>query len=118
MVRPRGARISAAATDIEFPVSTEQADRSIRFSSLSPEFASLYGDGEARWANVLRLHTYANDESIAVVLPLDFTNEGLMRLRLGCVGAIVSRERVVLPQHFKKLPRYLPLSHGTEAALG
>jgi len=117
MVRPRGARISAAATDIEFPVSTEQADRSIRFSSLSPEFASLYGDGEARWANVLRLHTYANDESIAVVLPLDFTNEGLMRLRLGGDGAIVSREGLVLPQHFKNHPEYLHLPSGTEAVV-
>ena len=54
MVRPRRAHISAAVTDLELPVSAEQKDRAAQFTSLAPEFASLYGDGDARWVNVLR----------------------------------------------------------------
>ena len=115
VVRPRRVRISAAATEVESPVSLEQKDRSIRFPSLAPEFANLFGDGAARWVNVLRLHSYASDESIAVVLPSDFTQESLMRLRAGGEGAIVSREGLVLPQHFKNHREYLDLLSGTQA---
>lgn len=115
MVRPRRAHISAAVTDLELSVSAEQKDRAAQFTSLAPEFASLYGDGDARWVNVLRLHTYGDDDSVAVVLPPDLTNESMARLRLGGDGAMVSREGLVLPQHFKNHREYLHLLSGTEA---
>ena len=115
IVRPRRARISSASADLELPVSAEQKDRSIRFASLAPEFASPYGEGEARWVNVLRLHRYANDESVAVILPRDLTNESLMRLRLGGDGCLISREGWVLPEHFKNHREYLHLLSGNQA---
>jgi hypothetical protein len=114
MVRPRRGRISAAATELELSVSVEQKDRSVRFSNLSPEFASLYGGGAARWVNVLRLHSFYSNESLAIVLPPDLTIETLTRLRLGH-AAIVAREGLVLPQHFKNHGEYLHLLTGTQA---
>jgi hypothetical protein len=114
IARPRRVRLSATVSDLELAVSTEQKEKSIRFQSLAPEFASSYGDGKARWVNVLRLHTYANDESIAVVLPLDLGERALMRSRLGIDGAMVSREGLLLPQHFKKHGEYLRSLSGTK----
>ena len=61
------------------------------------------------------MHTYGDDDSVAVVLPPDLTNESLARLRLGGDGAMVSREGLVLPQHFKNHHEYLRLLSGTEA---
>lgn len=115
VVRPRRAQVSAAVTDLELSVSAELKDRAVQFTSLAPEFASPYGDGDARWVNVLRLHTYGDDDSVATVLPTDLANESLARLRLGGDGAIISREGLVLPQHFKNHREYLHLLSGTEA---
>ena len=112
--QPRRARISAASKDLELPVSTERSELSARFPSLSPEFASLYGYGKARWTNVLKLHTYGNWESVGLVLPSDFTKEGLPRLRLGG-PAFVSREGLVLPQRYKDHGEHLSLLTGTQA---
>jgi hypothetical protein len=114
VARPRRARLSAASSDLELPVSEEPKDKSVRFPSLAPEFASLYGDDKARWVNVLTLHTYVTDESIALVLPADITRQTLARIRLGGDGALASREGLVLPQHFKSHREYLHLLSGTE----
>jgi ribosomal protein S27E len=114
--QPRRARISAASKDLEVPVATERSKLSIRFPSLSPEFANLYGDSEARWTNVLKLRSYGNEESIALVLPSDFTSEKFPRLRLtGC--AFASREGLVLPQRHKNHGEYLSLLTGTQAII-
>jgi hypothetical protein len=40
------------------------------FEALEPEFSSLYGKGEHRWINVLRLSNYA-EKNIASVLPFN-----------------------------------------------
>jgi hypothetical protein len=89
MVRPRRARFSTATADLDLPLRTEQKDKSIQFRSLSPEFASRFSDGDVRWVNVLRLYTYASDESIAVVFPPDLNKETLMRL--GSVAKLVEK---------------------------
>jgi hypothetical protein len=114
--QPRRARVAAASKDLELPVSTERSELSARFPSLSPEFAPLYGDGAARWTNVLKLHTYGNQESIALVLPSDFTKEGLPRLRLGG-HTFVSREGLVLPQKYKDHGEHLSLLTGTKTII-
>ena len=113
IVRPRRANISAAVTELELSISSEQKDRAVQFAGLAPDFASLYGR-DARWVNVLRLHSYGGDESVAAVLPPDLTSESLARLRLSGDGAVVSREGLVLPQHFKNHREYLHLRSGTE----
>jgi hypothetical protein len=97
-------------------VSPGRTEAAVRFSGLSPDFASPYGEGTARWANVLRLHSYANEESIAVVLPLDFANENVPRLRLGG-RALISCDGIVLPQEYKDHPEYLSLLTGRQAII-
>jgi hypothetical protein len=113
VMQPRRARLSAAESDIESPVDG-QKERSIRFRSLAPGFASLYGGDKARWVNVLRLHTYAIDESLAVVLPSDTPQQTVARMRLGGEGAIVSREGLTLPQHFKNHLEFVHLLPGAQ----
>lgn len=113
-VRPRRARLSAADSDIELPLTDEQKDKSVRFRSLAPGFASLYGAAKARWVNVLRLHTYSNDESLAVVLPRDTPQQTVARMGLGGDGAIVSREGLLLPQHLKNHSEFVHLPSGAQ----
>ena len=81
---------------------------------MAPGFASLYGGDKARWVNVLRLHTYTVDESLAVVLPSDAPQQTVARMRLGGEGAIVSREGLTLPQHFKNHPEFVYLLSGSQ----
>lgn len=114
VMQPRRARLTAAESDVELPVANDQTEKSVRFRSLAPAFASLYGDGRARWVNVLTLHTYTTDESLAVVLPSDTPQQTAARIRLGGDGAIISREGLVLPQHFKNHPEFLQLLSGAQ----
>jgi hypothetical protein len=46
--RLRRARVSAKSTDLELTVSVEGGESSVRFPTLSPDFASVYGGGPAR----------------------------------------------------------------------
>jgi len=89
-MQPRRARLFAAESDVESAVDG-QKERAIRFRSLAPGFVSLYGADRARWVNVLRLHSYAIDESLAVVLPSDTPQQTVARIRLGGEGALQSR---------------------------
>lgn len=114
IMQPRRASLSAAESDIESPAADGQGERSIRFRCLAPGFASLYGGDKARWMNVLRLHTYSTDESLAVVLPSDTSQQAVARIRLGGEGAIVSREGLTLPQHFKNHPEFVNLLSGSQ----
>lgn len=113
VMQPQRARLSAAESDIESSVDG-QKERSIRFRSLAPDFASLYGGDKARWVNVLRLHGYAIDESLAVVFPSDTPQQTVARMRLGGEGAVVSREGLTLPQHFKNHPEFVHLLSGAQ----
>jgi hypothetical protein len=114
--RPSRAHITAISANLELPVSTERNDLFVRFTSLSPEFASSYGDDAARWVNVLRPSNYSKEESVAVLLPSNFENMQCPRLRLGD-GAIISREGWVLPQQYKNHGEYLTLMTGRQAII-
>lgn len=116
--RPERARISAASTDLELAVSEDGPDLNCRFASLSPEFASTYGDGTARWVNVLNLKSYGygTASTLALTLPSSFTDGEARRLRLG-EPTIVSREGFVLPQRYKEHREYFRLMTGKEALI-
>jgi hypothetical protein len=58
--RLRRARVSAKSVDLELKISTEDGDPSVRFPTLSPDFARMYGGGQARWVNVLEFHRYGS----------------------------------------------------------
>ena len=117
--RPRRARISAKSTDLELTVSTENGALSVRFPTLSPDFASVYSNGHARWVNVLKFRSYGSygtEETFALTLPSSFIEEGPLQLRLGSV-TIVSHEGFVLPQQYKDHREYLHLMTGRQAVI-
>jgi hypothetical protein len=118
-LQPRRARVSAKSTDLELAVSTEGGESSVRFPTLSPDFARMYGGGYARWVNILKFRSYGSygtEETFALTLPSSFTGEGPLQLRLGSV-TIVSREGLVLPQRHKDHREYLQLMTGRQAVI-
>ncbi len=51
VLRPKRMQVTAASSDLEMTVAASATERSIRFRTLSPDFAS--SDGPASWVNVL-----------------------------------------------------------------
>lgn len=115
-LRLRRSRITAEQTDLQLSLSGDSTQQSIQFVNLSPKFASRFGDGEARWANVLRLNSYATEESIALVLPLDFIQTNFPRLRL-TEGALISREGIVLLERYTNHQEFLAFPSGADAII-
>ena len=70
------------------------------FASLSPDFASLYGDDRARWVNDVSLASIRRDD-IATVLPLNITNSGWPNLDLSRERVVVGTEGWSFLQRFK-----------------
>jgi hypothetical protein len=116
VVRPRRARIVAAAQDIELAIPEDGPDLRCQFTSLSPEFVETYGAGSARWANVLKFQSYGAKHALALTLPSSFTGVNSNRMRLG-EATIVSREGFVLPQQYKQHREYFSLLTGREAVV-
>jgi hypothetical protein len=115
----RRARASAKSTDLELTVSAEGGESSVRFPTLSPDFASVYGGGPARWVNVLKFRSYGSygtEEAFALTLPSNLTGERTSLLRLGGM-ILVSREGLVLPQRHKDHREYLRLMTGRQAVI-
>lgn len=115
--QPSRANITAISTNLELPASKERNNLFVRFTSLSPEFASSYvGGAVARWVNVLRPINYSKEKNVAVVLPSNFENIQFPRLRLG-EKTIISREGWVLPEQYKNHGEYLTLMTGRQAII-
>ena len=115
--RPQRAEISAATSDLELTISDDGPGPSCRFTSLAPDFSSMYGShSAARWVNVLKLRSYGANDALALTLPSSFSNEGPRGLRLG--QSIVSREGFVLPQEYKHHREYFRLLTGRESMIG
>ncbi len=115
-MRPRRARISAAETTLELPVSEESGRLDCRFRSLAPEFAPPYSNGAARWVNVLDFSSYGMHGTLALTLPSTLRDESRRGLRIG-EATIISREGFVLPQRFKDHQEYLRLLSGQQAVI-
>ena len=113
--RPQRAEIEAARTDLELSISGEGSNQYCRFSALSPEFASGFGEyGEARWGNVLKFRSYRTNDTLAMALPSSFTAVTAGRLRLG-EPAVISREGFVLLQKSKHHSEWFNLLTGEQA---
>jgi hypothetical protein len=117
IARPQRARISVASTDMELPISEENGRFSCRFKSLAPDFAPTYGDGSARWVNVLELNKYGTNDTIAVALPQTLSDNSRRGMRIG-ETTIISREGFVLPQRYKEHGEYFRLLTGEQAVIG
>jgi hypothetical protein len=112
--RLRPSRLFASTVNLELPVSENDTGLSCRFKSLAPDFSPTYGEGSARWVNVLKFSSYGTDDTLATMLPSSFTDDRGPRLRLG--GAtLMSREGFVLPQEYKEHEEYLQLLTGQQA---
>ena len=113
--RPGPVQVYAESSPIEVPVSARSRP-AIQVQSLMPKFASEYGFGHARWANVLTLKDYHNQHRLALALPSTAASSPYHHLRV--VGPLlVSREGFILPQHFKDHQEYVELLSGTEAII-
>lgn len=116
VARPQRARVSAAEANIE--LAAEGADRNtVRFQSLSPEFAERFGGRAARWANVLNLRDFRNRSGLALMMPSHLEDPHRSRIRLS-EPLLSSREGLVLLQHFKDHGEYLQLTSGRDAIVG
>jgi hypothetical protein len=114
--RPRPSRFYAKESDIGLSFSQSEATSSVRFRSLSPEFAAQYASGAARWVNVIRFRSYGDQDNAALVLPSNYTKLRYSRLRASR-GVLVSREGLILLEHFKDHSELLTLETGTQAII-
>ena len=92
-------RINAKSRNLELDVESETAP-TVTFASLSPEFAASFGEGAARWVNVLGLTDFEDTSALALTLPSAPLKLMTRQLSRG-QAVIVSREGFVLPQRYK-----------------
>lgn len=111
----RPVQIYAESSRVDLPVSEERRP-SVRFQSLSPEFASEYGSSHARWVNVISLRDLENKQRLALALPSTATFSPYHHLRAGA-SLLVSTEGFVLLQRYKHGREYMALLMGTEAVV-
>jgi hypothetical protein len=114
--RPRRRLVTAESTDLELAVEEGDSEVSCRFAGLSPEFADTYGNGPARWVNVLKFRNYGRNDTLALMLPSSFTGESSRRMRHG-EATLISREGFVLPQEYKNHGEYFLVFNGRDAII-
>jgi len=114
--RPRRRLVTANSTNLELMVTEEDTEVYCRFASLSPEFADTYGNGSARWVNVLKFQNYGRNDTLALTFPSSFTGESSRRMRHG-EATLISREGFVLPQKYKDHGEYFRLFDGRDAVI-
>lgn len=92
-------RVIAKEKTLTLTVS-DRATPSTEFTTLSPDFASLFGDRNARWVNVVNLTSFRRND-IATVLPRNVTNSAWPRLDLFRERVVVGTEGWSFPQRYK-----------------
>lgn len=86
----------------------------VRFESLSPEFADKYG-GEYRWANVVRLRDWSFKDRLATTFPCDFRKSAIPHLCTGGGFLLSSTEGLVTFSRYKDVPNSWNLCDGSTA---
>jgi hypothetical protein len=117
-IQPRRAKLVAAEVDIEEDVS--EADSTLGFPALAPDFASKYAfvGNPVRWINVVNLaNIILRGSHFALTFPPnvkggDFPNLGYVK------EIICTREGIVLYQQFKSRREALRLISQQEAVIG
>lgn len=112
---PERRRVQLTSDSADLELSVADDDRSIRFQTLSPEFAERFG-GSARWANVLTLRDYGSKENLALAFSSNIKDAAFPRMGLG-KSTIVSREGFVFVQHYPKHHEVLRLMKGPDAII-
>ena len=115
IVSTRPVQISAESSYLDLPVSMEGGP-SIQFRTLTPEFASEFGNGPARWVNVVSLKDLLNQHRFALTLPLTLALSPYYHLRVG-QPLLASKEGFVLPQLYKYNREHMQLPLGNEAII-
>lgn len=111
VLRPRRATLSVEESSLELNV-TETNSASVRFNTISPKFAEMFGGHAARWVNVLSFARFNTCHDLALSLPSDFPD--LPRLRMG-EGLFASREGLTLPLKHLGGAEYLQIPQGSDA---
>ena len=113
IVSTRPVQISAESSYLDLPVSMEGGP-SIQFQSLTPEFASEFGNDHARWVNVVWLRDFLNQHRFALTLP---STPALSPYYHSGYTPLVSKEGFVFPQGYKHNREYMQLLLGSEAII-
>ncbi len=94
---------------------TLDAENTIRFDTLHPSFASRFGRGRNRWANVVNLRSHSSDH-LALSYPTNLRDRRKPRLFLSLrERPIVSREGWVLCQGYTNSREWIHISDGSTA---
>ena len=87
----------------------------VRFDTVSPEFANPFSSGHHRWVNVVKMRSYQPDV-LALTYPSNLEDRTTPRLfRALLTRPVISREGWVLGQRHKGLKEYIELSDGPSA---
>jgi hypothetical protein len=110
----RRTRPTITASEKRFDVPLDLESPYIRFESLCPEFAAEFG-GHDRWANVVRLSDWNNQDRIAKVFPSDFRARALSRFGLASEYVLSTNEGLVTLAKYKNVSQHWRLTEGRQA---
>lgn len=110
-------KVTAKERRADLVLKEEGQELRTTFAPLAPEFARRYGDGEARWVNVLKISNYGNRD-VATVLPFNTFDRSWPRLGLGSDDTVVGSEGWVFQQKFAELGQYVCLVNANDAIVG
>lgn len=109
--------VEAESASIDIEVQTD-SNKTIKFDSISPNFAERYGSGHYRWVNVVKLSSYEN-HSLALTYPDNLNARQFPRLNTSLrERPVISREGWALGKKSLNFPNYLNLETGSEAICG
>lgn len=112
MVRTRRPTLEAEKRQLDIPIDEDKP--TITFDPLFPKFAAEYGN-RYRWANVVRLQDWSQDNRIATVFPCDYKNPSYPKLRLGGEHLLPTTEGLVFFPEYRGISERWELVDGTTA---
>jgi len=107
-------RPKLTACEQTFDVSYQDEKSSIRFDSLSPEFASRFGN-ENRWANVITLRDWGFEDRLTVTAPTDYRKPTFSPFARGGDIPVPSTEGFVTYPKYRDLQHFWELPDGATA---
>jgi hypothetical protein len=114
MVRPSAIELTSQSKDLELLIEEQDQRKSVRFRSISPDFAEQYDGHNARWANVLRFEGRWQADDLALVLPFNSMDADLWNNR-SVHNSFITSEGLVLLQDFKDFPQSVEVFNGQTA---
>lgn len=108
------ARPTLTAREQQFDVSYQDDQPSIRFDSLSPEFAARFGN-DNRWVNVVNLRDWGFEDRVTVTVPTDYRNPTFSPFERGSDIPIPTTEGFVTHTKYWGLQHYWSLPDGADA---